>query len=191
MRRAILLLAAWGAGGAPGAARAARPATDTSAAASAVRPVAHVDLRRYMGTWYEIARLPNRYQRGCTASTATYALRSDGLVSMTDRCRLDSLTGPERVITARARVADTTTNAKLEVQFIWPIWGKYWVMDLDADYRWAVVGHPLRKYLWVLSRTPAMDPAVYAGIVRRIAAQGYDTTMIVRTPQPVGGGGAR
>jgi len=180
------IVSAGGAGAAhPGPSTgAAMTRADTSPHPDVPRTVAHVDIQRYMGTWYEIANYPNMFQRGCTGTTATYALRPDGQVSVTNRCRKDSLSGPESVARARARVVDSSTNAKLEVQFFWPFWGKYWVIDLDAEYRWAVVGHPARKYLWVLSRTPEMDPKLYAAIVQRIAAQGYDTTRIVRTVQP-------
>jgi apolipoprotein D and lipocalin family protein len=149
-----------------------------------LQTVAHVDLNRYCGTWYEIATIPQGFQRGCTASTATYAIRDDGEIEVLNRCRQGSFDGPERFVRGRARIVDRATNAKLTVSFFRPFWGDYWVIDLGPDYDYAVVGHPTRDYLWILSRTPTMAPAAYDAIVGRIAAKGYETQRLVRTLQP-------
>ena len=149
--------------------------------------VQEVDLERYLGTWYEIASYPQRFQEGCTATTATYTLRSDGEIDVLNKCRKDSLDGPEDVAEGRARVVDTTTNAKLKVSFFGPFWGDYWIIDLDPDYQWAVVGGPKRKYLWILSRTPQMDPALYDEIVARLPAKGYGPDGLKKTLQPAAG----
>jgi apolipoprotein D and lipocalin family protein len=148
------------------------------------RTVAYVDLARYLGTWYDIASFPQRFQRGCTATTATYARRSDGQIDVLNRCRKGSLTGPEDSARGRARVVDGKSNAKLEVSFFRPFWGDYWILDLGADYEYAVVGDPSRDYLWILSRTPTLDAAVYDGIVERLRAQGYEVERLQRTLQP-------
>jgi len=149
--------------------------------------VASVDLERYLGTWYDIASFPQSFQEGCTGSTAVYALRDDGEIDVVNRCRKGSLDGEEDVAEGRARVVDSSTNAKLEVSFFRPFWGEYWVIDLGADYEYAVVGHPSRDYLWILSRTPTMDAAVYGGILARLRAHGYEIDRLVRTPQRAGG----
>lgn len=149
--------------------------------------VPHVDLNRYLGTWYEVAAFPHRFQRGCTGSTATYALRDDGEIDVTNRCRVETLDGEEKIAKGRARVTDRTTNAKLEVTFFWPFWGDYWIVDLGADYEYAVVGHPSRDYLWILSRAPTLDAAVYDDIVTRLRAQGYEVERLKRTLQPARG----
>jgi apolipoprotein D and lipocalin family protein len=149
-----------------------------------LRTVAQVDLSRYTGTWYEIANFPQSFQRGCTASTATYALRDDGEIDVINRCRKGSLDGPEKLARGRGRVLDKVSNAKLEVSFFRPFWGDYWIVDLGANYEFAVVGHPTRDYLWILGRTPTMAAGVYDGIVGRLAAQGYQTNKLVRTLQP-------
>jgi len=146
--------------------------------------VAHVDLSRYIGTWYEIANFPQIFQRGCTATTASYTLRGDGDIDVLNRCRKGSIDGEEKSALGRAHVVDRSTNAKLVVSFFRPFWGDYWIIDLADDYSYAVVGHPSRDYLWILSRTPSMDPGLYEGILRRLAAQGYETSRIVRTSQP-------
>src|SRR5512140_3247330 len=130
--------------------------------------VAHVDLSRYVGTWYEIANFPQSFQRGCTATTATYTLRPDGDIDVLNRCRKGSLEGEEKAASGRARVVDGSTNAKLEVSFFRPFWGDYWIIDLAEDYSYAVVGHPGRDYLWILSRTPAMADATYQAILTRL-----------------------
>lgn len=145
--------------------------------------VPHVDLGRYVGTWYEIAAFPQSFQRGCTATTATYTLRGDGDIDVVNRCRKDALDGPEKTAKGRARVVDEATNAKLRVSFFRPFWGDYWIIDLADDYSYAVVGHPGRDYLWILARTPTMADATYQSILARLQAQGYETSRLVRTLQ--------
>ena len=116
-----------------------------------------VDLQRYLGKWYEIASYPAWFQKDCTGSTADYSLLPDGKIEVINRCRKDSLDGPLKESKGKAEVVDTATNAKLKVWFFWPFKGNYWIIDLDPDYQWAVVGEPSRKYLWILSRTPTME----------------------------------
>ena len=149
-----------------------------------LQTVAHVDVGRYLGTWYEIANFPQSFQAGCTATTATYTLRRDGDIDVVNRCRKGSVDGPEKVAQGRARVVDTSSNAKLEVSFFRPFWGDYWIIDLGESYEYAVVGHPSRDYLWILSREPTLNAGVYDAIVSRLMAQGYETGRLVRTLQP-------
>jgi apolipoprotein D and lipocalin family protein len=148
-----------------------------------LRTVGHVELGRYVGTWYEIAAFPQRFQQGCTATTATYTLRADGDIDVLNRCRKAALDGEEKSAVGRARVVDRSTNAKLEVSFFRPFRGDYWIVDLADDYTYAVVGHPGRDYLWILSRAPTMPEPTYQGIVERLQAQGYETSRLVRTLQ--------
>ena len=108
-----------------------------------LRTVDRVDLQRYLGKWYEIATIPMSFQKGCVGVTAVYTLRPDGDVDVVNTCRKETLDGPERSAQGKAWSVDPS-NAKLEVQFFWPFHGSYWVIDLDPDYRWAVVGHPSR-----------------------------------------------
>ena len=156
--------------------------------APAVTPVASVDLQRYVGTWFEIARYPAWFQRKCVGGvTATYATRPDGRIDVTNRCRT-----ADGISTARgiARIVDPATNAKLKVRFapgalsFLPfVWGDYWILALGPDYSWALVGTPDRKYLWLLSRTPTLDDTQYRAAVDRAIANGFDATRLVRTPQ--------
>lgn len=146
--------------------------------------VAHVELSSYLGTWYEIASFPQFFQRGCTATTATYTLRDDGDIDVLNRCRKGSLDGELKSALGRARVVDRSTNAKLEVSFFGPFWGDYWIINLAADYSYAVVGHPDRDYLWILARTPTMSDVTYKSIIVRLQEQGYETSRLVHTLQP-------
>ncbi len=148
-------------------------------------PVAEsVNLDRFVGRWYEIAKYPNFFQQQCYgATTAEYALRPDGSVSVVNTCREGSLDGPESRIEGYATVSDPATNAKLTVVFFPPFGAPYWIIDLDEDYQWAVVGEPSRSTLWILSRTPTLDAAVYDDILSRLPDKGYDPTRLVITPQ--------
>lgn len=146
--------------------------------------VDHVDIERYLGTWYEIATIPQRFQKGCVGVTATYSLRPDGKIRVINRCRKETLDGQLRDIEGTAWVVDKKTNAKLKVQFFWPFSGDYWIIELDADYQWAVVGHPNRSYLWILCRKPHMEQALYDSLIDRIGNQGYDIARIKPTLQP-------
>ncbi len=144
--------------------------------------VPYVDLARYAGKWYEVARLPNRFQRDCASDTsATYTLRPDGKITVLNQCRqADGLMKSAR---GTARLASSKEpNTKLRVTFFWPFYGNYWIIDLEPDYRWAVVGEPDRKYFWILSREPQLDEALYNQIVERARSQGYDLSPLLRTP---------
>jgi apolipoprotein D and lipocalin family protein len=146
--------------------------------------VPYVDLGRYIGTWYEIATIPQRFQKDCVAVTATYTLREDGNIAVLNKCRKKTLDGELKEAKAKAWVVDKKSNAKLKVQFFWPFKGDYWIIELDPDYQFAVVGHPKRNYLWILSRAPKMDEVLYQDLIQRIANKGYDVSLIKRTLQP-------
>ncbi len=152
-----------------------------------VRTVARVDLARYVGKWYEVARYPNRFQEGCVASTAIYTLLPDGRVEVVNRCREGSPDGPERSVRGKARVVDPDTNARLKVTFFWPFSGDYWILGLGPEYEYAVVGTPSRKYLWILSRTPELPEKAYREAVAIAREQGFDPERIERSPQGDGG----
>ncbi len=145
-----------------------------------------VDLDRYGGRWYEIARYPNRFQKGCVGSRATYTRRDDGGIAVVNQCYDRSFAGKLRTAEGKAWVVDKETNARLKVSFFWPFAGDYWIIDLGRDYEYAVVGHPDRKYLWILARTPVMDEKEYQSILKRLQMQGYDTTKLIRTEQQSG-----
>lgn len=145
--------------------------------------VDNVDVERYMGRWYEIARYPNAFERGCVGVTADYTLRRDGRVDVLNTCRVGSLEGNVRAIEGVARVVDRRTNAKLAVTFFWPFEGPYWILELGRDYEYAVVGEPGRKFLWVLARNPIMDEGLLDEIVSRLPQKGYDPDRLQRVLQ--------
>lgn len=144
-----------------------------------------VDLGRYVGTWYEIARFPHRFQEGCVATKALYTLREDGKIDVLNECKLDGLDGKEKSAKGTAWVVDKKTNARLKVSFFWPFSGDYWIIELGDNYEYAVVGHPDRTYLWILSRTPSMDKGFYEELIKRIKSKGYDTTKLLITQHEV------
>jgi apolipoprotein D and lipocalin family protein len=145
------------------------------------RVVKGVDWQRYAGTWYEIARYPNRFEKGCRGVTASYRLLEDGRLEVINRCRRN---GRDSSVTGRAKSVDDTGDGKLKVSFFPPFYGHYWVIDLAGDYSWAVVGHPRRKYLWILARQPHLPADLLEGMLLRIAEQGYDTERLIFTEQP-------
>ncbi|WP_455234627.1 lipocalin family protein [Thiogranum longum] len=139
--------------------------------------VAHVDLDRYQGTWYEIARIPNRFQEQCAGNTtAEYSLRDDGRLNVINRC--NTFEGELDEARGVARIVDTASNARLKVSFVsllgWQLfWGDYWVTDLAADYSYVVVGTPGRQYGWILSRTPTLPASVRTLIDQGLSQRGY------------------
>ena len=146
--------------------------------------VASVDLKRYLGTWYEIARFDHSFERGCVGVTATYSENPDGTIRVVNRCRKQTLSGPEDVAEGTARVQDRSSNAKLAVTFFWPFEGDYWILDLDADYQWALIGEPSGRYLWILSRTPRIDDALRQTLLGKLQAMGYKTDALIWVEQP-------
>lgn len=148
-----------------------------------LQTVPQVDLKKYAGKWFEIASYPQRFQKGCHCTTAEYTLTDKDYVIVENRCNRDSVTGKVSYIKGKAFIEKNSGNAKLLVQFFWPFKGKYWIIDLADDYSYAVVSHPNKDYLWILSRTPKMDPAVYEGILSRLKEKGFDLSRLKRTVQ--------
>ena len=153
-----------------------------------VRPVAAVDLTRYAGLWHEVARFPNRFQKDCAAgTTAEYTLLENGQIRVVNSCTRAN--GSRMRAEGRARLADAEGPAsRLKVRFapaflsfLPMVWGDYWIIDLTDDYGAALVGDPARNYLWILSRSPKLDPTVYTRFTSTAAAQGFDTSRLIWT----------
>lgn len=152
--------------------------------------VPSVDLSRYMGKWYEIARFPNRFQKKCSGNvTATYELQSDGRIKVVNECRNQKGETDRAEGTAR-RASKQGPDSKLEVRFApswlsWlpAVWGDYWILELADDYGYSLVGSPDRKYLWILSRTPQMDAATYQRLVDAAKAKGFEIERLAGTVQ--------
>jgi len=143
-----------------------------------LKTVEHVDISRYMGTWYEIARYTQSFEKGLVGVTATYKLLPNGKVDVLNSGHKGTVEGKLKTAHGKAIISDRQSNAKLKVTFFWPFYGNYWVIGLGKDYEYAVVGEPKRKYLWILSRTPRMDAGVYSSILERLKAQGYDVSRL-------------
>ncbi len=156
------------------------PATAKS---QTLQTVSSVDLKKYSGKWYEIASYPQRFQKGCNCTTAEYTLSEKGYVIVENRCKKDSVDGQQSYIKGKAFVESNSGNAKLKVQFFWPFKGKYWIIDLADDYSYAVVSHPNKKYLWILSRSPKMNDTLYEQIQSRLKEKGFDLLKLKTTTQ--------
>jgi apolipoprotein D and lipocalin family protein len=149
-----------------------------------LQTVPSVDVPRYMGTWHEIAKYPNWFQRKCASSTqATYSLQSNGRVQVLNRCKTDK--GEWIDAQGEARQIGGPTSAQLKVRFapewlsfIPLVWGDYWIIELDPDYQWVVVSEPQREYLWILSRTPQMPAATYKSLLDKLQERGFDLKRI-------------
>lgn len=158
--------------------------------AQPLNTVEHVDLNRYLGKWYEIASIPQYFQRDCTRDVAAEYRQDGDNIAVTNRCiKAD---GRSKVAQGQARVVDKTSQAKLEVTFVhllgwwYALGGDYWVIDLADDYRYAVVGHPSRQYAWVLAATAHLSNADLAAIEKRLKVNGYDTCALLTTIQTGG-----
>ena len=162
----------------------------TTASPAPLQTIERLDVGRYLGAWFEIAKYPNRFQRQCVRDTqAQYRLRDDGQLDVINRCR--EANGEMAEAVGRARQIGAADSPRLEVRFApawlsWlpMVWGNYWVIDLDPDYQLVAVSEPSREYLWVLSRTPAVEAAAYQALLERLRAKGFDLTRLERTAQP-------
>lgn len=149
--------------------------------------VTQLDLKRYLGTWFEVARLPNEFQQDCVSDvTATYTLRNDGGIDVVNRCReidgsIQEAEGVARRVAGRPASVLEVRFAPAVLSIVPRVWGDYQVMALSPDYAWSVVGTPDRRYLWILSRTTSLDEEIYRELNARAAAQGFDVQRILRT----------
>jgi apolipoprotein D and lipocalin family protein len=165
------------------------PEADGRLANGALGTISALDVPRYMGTWFEIAKFPNWFQRKCAGGTkAEYSLRADGMVQVINRCRLENGEMIEAI--GAARQTGPATSPKLEVRFApeWLsflpfVWGNYWIIDLDEDYQLVAVSEPKKEYLWILARTPHVDPRGYKNLQARLAQKGFDLRKLEVTRQ--------
>ena len=162
---------------------------DRQPANSALNTISALDVPRYMGTWFEIAKFPNWFQRKCIGGTkAEYSLKNDGMVQVINRCRIESGEVIEAI--GVARQIGPATSPKLEVRFApeWLsflpfVWGDYWIIDLDEHYQLVAVSEPKREYLWILARTPNIDPNDYKNLLARLSQMGFDLRKLEVTKQ--------
>lgn len=165
------------------------PGNDGQPVNGGLSTIAVLDLPRYMGTWYEIAKFPNWFQKKCTGATsAEYRLKNDGMVQVVNRCRLESGEMTEAI--GAARQIGPASSPKLKVRFApgWLsflafVWGDYWVIDLDEHYQLVAVSEPKKEYLWILARTPNIDPDDYKNLLTRLVQKGFDLRKLELTRQ--------
>lgn len=150
--------------------------------AAVPQPAKPVDLQRYLGKWYELARYEQGFQKDCDGVTAEYALKDDGAISVLNRCRKPDGTIDDAKGTAK--IVDPATNAKLKVSFFEPFYGDYWILDHADDYSWAIVGEGSGRYLWLLNRQAVPGQAALDAQIARARALGYDVSMLRITRQP-------
>jgi len=179
-----------------GSARAAEPAIASAPVDPAVsplaplKPIASLDLPRYMGRWYELARYPNRFQQQCTgAATADYTLLPKGTVQVVNQCpkhggKVDEAIGEARRVGPEGSPTLQVRFAPAWLSFLPQVWGNYWVVELDAAYQLAVVSEPKREFLWVLSRGPSLSAAEWTALNARLQAMGFEPARLIRSAEP-------
>jgi apolipoprotein D and lipocalin family protein len=145
--------------------------------------IEELDLNRYMGTWYEIARFDHSFERGLEGVSATYSLRPDGKITVINQGYKNSTDGKLKVAKGKARQPDPDDPGKLEVAFFLFFYADYYILELEQNYRWALIGSSSDKYLWILSRTPLLEKETISEILEKAARRGYDTNKLIWVKQ--------
>ncbi|WP_282016227.1 lipocalin family protein [Marinifilum flexuosum] len=145
--------------------------------------VKDLNIDRYLGKWYEIARFDHSFERGLVGVTAEYSMREDGKIKVVNSGYKGSLDGEKSEAIGKAKIPNPNIPSKLKVSFFWIFYGDYFVLELDDDYQWAIVGSNTDKYLWILSRKPQMDDQLYLELLNKLQARGYDTSKLIKVEQ--------
>ena len=145
--------------------------------------VKELDIERYLGKWYEIARYDHRFERGLVGVTASYSFRDDGKIKVVNTGYKETLNGQKSEAIGKAKIPDPNVPSKLKVSFFWLFYGDYFVFELDENYQWAVIGSSTDNYLWILSRTPQMDETVYYELLNKLTTRGYNIDKLIRIAQ--------
>jgi lipocalin len=146
--------------------------------------VKELDLNRYLGTWYEIARFPHSFEKGLVGVTANYSLRADGKIRVINKGYENSLNGKLSVAEGKAKIPDKADPGKLKVSFFWIFYADYYVLELDAEYKYVMIGSSSPKYFWILSRTPQMDESTYNMLLDKARTRGYNLDKLEKVQQP-------
>jgi len=142
-----------------------------------------LNVEKYLGKWYEIARFNHRFERGLQGVTATYSMREDGKIKVVNSGFKGSINGPKSEAIGKAKIPNADDNAKLKVSFFWFFYGDYFVIELDKDYKWAAIGSSSDNYLWILSRTSQIEDSLYNDILAKLKSRGYDTSKLIKVEQ--------
>lgn len=145
--------------------------------------VKELDLNRYLGTWYEIARFPHSFEKGMAGVTANYSLREDGKIRVLNKGYKNGLNGKLSVAEGKAKIPDKSQPGKLKVSFFWIFYGDYYVLELDDNYQYVMIGSSSPKYFWILSRTPQMDEATYNMLLEKARKRGYNLDKLEKVLQ--------
>ena len=148
-----------------------------------LKVVSNLDLHKFQGVWYEIAHNPWFPEKNCFAMIAHYKLIEDSKIEVTNICRKHGFNGEISKIVGKAWLVDQTITSKWEVQFIWPFSLDYWVIDLEENFNYAVIGEPDKENFWILSRKPIMEKGLLAKIIAQSKMKGYDLSNLILTPQ--------
>jgi apolipoprotein D and lipocalin family protein len=146
--------------------------------------VKELNLNRYLGTWYEIARFPHSFEKNLVGVTATYSLRDDGKIKVLNQGYKNTLDGELSVAVGKAKIPNKLEPAKLKVSFFWIFYGDYYVLELDENYQYVMIGSSSPKYFWILCRTPQMDSATYEMLLEKARKRGYNLDKLVKVLQP-------
>ncbi|MBL7969110.1 MAG: lipocalin family protein [Prolixibacteraceae bacterium] len=147
--------------------------------------VKELDLNRYLGTWYEIARFPHSFEKNLVGVTATYSMRDDGKIKVVNQGYKNTLDGELSVAEGKAKIPDKSEPGKLKVSFFWIFYGDYFVLELDENYQYVMIGSSSPKYFWILSRTPQMSPEIYEMLLDKARKRGYNLDKLEKVPQKV------
>jgi lipocalin len=145
--------------------------------------VKELDINRYMGTWYEIARFPHSFEKNLVGVTATYSQRDDGKIRVLNEAHKKTLDGRQTKAEGKAKIPNKKEPGKLKVAFFWNFYADYYVLELDKNYQYAMIGSSSDKYFWILSRTPQMDPKTYEMLLENARKRGYDLKKLIKVPQ--------
>lgn len=145
--------------------------------------VTDLNLEKYLGTWYEIARYDHRFERGLVGVTATYSTRDDGKIKVLNSGYKNTLDGEKSEAIGKAKIPDPDVPSKLKVSFFWIFYGDYFILELEENYQWALIGSSSDNYLWILSRTPKMEKEVYRHCLRELTNRGYDVSKLIEVEQ--------
>ncbi|MBI9066350.1 MAG: lipocalin family protein [Salinivirgaceae bacterium] len=145
--------------------------------------VKELSIEKYLGTWYEIARYDHKFERGLVGVTANYSFCDDGKIKVLNTGFKETLDGPKSQAIGKAKIPDATVPSKLKVSFFWIFYADYFVLELDENYQWALIGSKSDNYLWILSRTPQVGEDLYRELLAKLTKRGYDVNKLIRVKQ--------
>lgn len=146
--------------------------------------VKEFDIEKYLGKWYAIARYDHKFERGMVGVTAEYSYRNDGKIKVVNSGYKETLDGEKTEAIGKAKIPNSQIPSKLKVSFFWIFYGDYFVLELDKNYQWAIVGSSSDKYLWILSRSPQMEKNLYDKLLEKLTNRGYDVNKLIEVEQP-------